>query len=89
MDISSYIHVARYGIETAILVSTPVLLCGLIAGVGVSVFQAATQINDAALAFLPKILATVLSLVVFGGWMMSRMAAFATYAFNQIPMVTQ
>ena len=89
MNVDDFIRVASFGVQTAMLVSAPVLVFGLIAGVSVSVMQAATQINDAALAFIPKIAAAVLALVVFGPWMISRMVAFATFALNQIPNVTQ
>lgn len=88
MDLDDFIRVASFGVQTAMLVSAPVLLCGLAAGVIVSIIQAATQINDAALAFIPKIAAAVGALVVFGPWMISQMVAFAVYAFNQIPQVT-
>ncbi len=88
MDIDDFIRVASFGIETAMLVSAPVLLLGLAAGVLVSIFQAATQINDQALAFIPKIAASVFALGFFGPWMIAKMAAFATFAFNQIPNVT-
>ena len=88
-NIDQFVQVASYGVETAMLVSAPVLVLALAAGVAVSIFQAATQINDAALAFIPKIAATVVALVVFGPWMMSRMATFANFALNQIPQVTQ
>ena len=84
MDIEAYSRVASLGIQTAMMVSAPVLICGLIAGVMVSVFQAATQINDAALAFIPKIAAAVGALVVFGPWMSSKLTAFALFSFNQI-----
>jgi flagellar biosynthesis protein FliQ len=89
MDIDSFIEVTKYGIETAMMVSAPVLLLALAAGVLVSIVQAATQINDSALAFIPKIAATVGALVIFGPWMMAKMATFANYALNQIPIVTQ
>lgn len=88
MDVQSIIQVAGHGLETALMVSAPVLGFGLVAGVSVSIIQAATQINDAALAFIPKILAAVVALSVFGPWMMGKMADFTTYAFNQIPNVT-
>lgn len=88
MQLEDFLHISQFGIETALLVSAPVLLLGLCAGLAVSIFQAATQINDAALAFIPKILATVAALAFFGPWMISQMATFATYAFNQIPAVT-
>lgn len=87
MEIEKYLEVAQYGIQTAMMVSAPVLLSGLVAGVSVSIFQAATQINDAALAFIPKIGATVLSLIIFGNWMGSKLTNFAIFAFNQIANV--
>ncbi|HQH27357.1 MAG TPA: flagellar biosynthetic protein FliQ [Oligoflexia bacterium] len=88
MTLESLLQVASFGMETAIMVSAPVLLCGLTAGVLVSVFQAATQINDAALAFIPKIAAVVLSLMIFGPWMISRMVSFSIWTLSQIPAVT-
>lgn len=89
MTLDGLLEVTRFGVETAMMVSAPVLLMGLAAGVAVSIIQAATQINDAALSFIPKMAASVLALVVFGPWMISRMAAFAVYALNQIPNVSQ
>ncbi len=88
MQLENFLEISRYGVETAIAVSAPVLLMGLAAGVMVSIMQAATQINDAALAFIPKIVAVVASLIFFGPWMISRMAAFATFALNAIPQVS-
>ena len=89
MQLEDFLHVSEYGIQTAMIVSAPVLLGGLAAGIAVSIFQAATQINDSALAFIPKIAATIVALLFFGPWMISRMAAFATFAFDQIPHVIQ
>lgn len=88
MELDDFIRVVSLGIETAMLVSAPVLLFGLCAGVLVSIFQAATQINDAALAFIPKIAASVAALVIFGPWMISRMVAFTLFALNQISNVS-
>lgn len=88
MQIDAFLQIARQGVETAVLVSSPVLLSGLAAGVLVSVFQAATQISDASLAFIPKIMAVVASLIIFGPWMITKMAAFSTFAFNQIPLIS-
>ena len=89
MTLEQFLNISQYGIQTAMLVSAPPLFLGLAAGISVSILQAATQINDAALAFIPKIVATVIALVVFGPWMISEMASFATYALTQIPNVTQ
>ena len=89
MQVDNFAQVANFGIQTAMMVSAPVLICGLAAGVMVSIVQAATQINDAALAFIPKIAAAIGALIVFGPWMTSKMMYFATYAFEQIAYVNQ
>jgi flagellar biosynthetic protein FliQ len=89
MTIEDFLHVSQIGVETAMMVSAPILIAGLTAGVLVSVVQAATQINDASLAFIPKILAVMFSLMFFGPWMISQMVTFSSFAFNQIPNVTQ
>ena len=88
MNLEEFLGIASLGVETAMIVSAPVLIFGLVAGVAVSVLQAATQINDAALAFIPKIVATVIALALFGSWMISKMAMFASFALNHIPQVT-
>lgn len=88
MNLDDFIHIAEMGIQTAIVVSAPVLLMGLVAGLLVSIVQAATQISDSSLAFIPKILAVMGALMFFGPWMVSQMAQYATYTLNQIPNVT-
>ncbi len=87
MDLEFFLRVASYGVQTAMMVSAPVLGFGLVAGVGVSIMQAATQINDAALAFIPKIVAAVVSLLIFGPWMIAELVTFATFSFNSISQV--
>ncbi len=89
MTVDHLLDVASFGIQTSMMVSAPVLLCGLVAGVFVSIVQAATQINDASLAFIPKVGACVGSLIVFGHWMLSKMVAFTVYAIEQIPHVVK
>lgn len=85
MEIDTFIKLGRAAIETAVLISLPILGLGLIAGLAVSIFQAATQINDSALAFLPKIGAAIIGIILFGHFMITRMAAFTTWVFGQIP----
>lgn len=85
MEVDDFLRLAQVSIETAILVSAPVLVLGLVAGFAVSIFQAATQINDSSLAFIPKIGAAVLGLVLFGHFMINRIAAFTAWVFGQIP----
>lgn len=85
MGSDDYLRLAQLGIETSVLVAGPILALGLFAGLAVSIFQAATQINDASLAFIPKIAATIVGLMVFGHFMISRIAAFTTWVYGQIP----
>ena len=84
MDVDMYLKLAQAGIEVAVLVSAPILLLGLAAGLFVSIFQAATQINDSSLAFIPKIAAAVAGLVFFGHFMLNRIATFTTWTFSLI-----
>lgn len=85
MGIDDFLRFGQVSLETAMLVAAPILVLGLVAGLAVSIFQAATQINDAALAFIPKIGATIVGLLVFGHFMLSRIAGFATWVYSQIP----
>jgi len=89
MDIDDFLHLTQLAIQTAVLVSAPILGLGLIAGLAVSIFQAATQISDAALAFIPKIGAAVIGLLLFGHFMVSRIASFTVWLYTQIPTLIQ
>ena len=88
MDIDQYLNLGRIAIQTAVLVSAPILVFGLVAGLAVSIFQAATQISDAALAFIPKIAATVIGLVIFGHFMIGRIASFTVWVYGQIALIS-
>lgn len=87
MNLQDFSQAAQYGIETAIWVTAPSLLLGLAVGFAVSIFQAATQINDQALAFIPKIGALVLGLIVFGPFMLSRLMEFTVWTFTRIASI--
>lgn len=87
MLIDEFLRFGQVGIETAMLVAAPILVLGLAAGLTVSILQAATQINDAALAFIPKIGAAVAGLMIFGHFMVNRIAGFTEWVYGQIPNV--
>jgi flagellar biosynthetic protein FliQ len=72
-------------IKTAILLSAPMLLSGLVVGLMVSVFQAATQINEMTMTFIPKMLAVAIALIVFFPWMIQIMLDMITQLFANIP----
>ena len=71
-------------LKTAMLLSAPLLICALVVGLLVSVFQAVTQINEATLAFIPKIITVALVLVICAPWMMDLMTKFTTSLFENI-----
>ena len=77
---------AQEAIKTTILVSLPVLLIGLAVGLVISIFQAVTQIHEMTLTFVPKILAILLGLLVFGSWMLELLTRFTINTIEQIPL---
>lgn len=70
---------------TAILLSAPLIAVTTLVGLGVSVLQVVTQIQESALTFVPKLIAAALVLLVLGGWMMMTLAQFATRLIGNIP----
>lgn len=84
MNVDDYLRLGQIAIETALYTCAPILIFGLIAGFLVSIFQAATQINDPALAFIPKIGAAIVGMLLFGHFMISRIAGFTVYVISQI-----
>ena len=79
------VSLLKHALWIAVVLSTPMLLFGLVAGLVVSVFQAVTQIHEMTLTFIPKILAVVLSLFLFLPWMLSQMVRYTTELFGRIP----
>ncbi|MBF7042551.1 flagellar biosynthesis protein FliQ [Campylobacter volucris] len=76
------------GVQTfkiTLMLSLPMLLAGLIAGLIISIFQAVTQINEATLSFVPKILLVVVVIVFLMPWMISSMMDFTINMINHIP----
>jgi flagellar biosynthetic protein FliQ len=84
MTPDDFLRLGQISIETAIYTCAPILIFGMIAGFLVSVFQAATQISDPALAFIPKIGAAITGMILFGHFMMNRIAGFTIYVISQI-----
>ena len=70
-----------------LMVSMPILLMVLVVGLVVSVFQAITQINEASLSFVPKLLAAVGVLIFAGPWMLSTMVDYIRRTFESIPIL--
>ena len=74
-------------IGLTLLVSAPLLLVALVVGLVISIFQAATQINEATLSFIPKLIAVFVALVVAGPWMLAQLVAFIRELFASIPQL--
>lgn len=73
-------------IKTAITLASPMLAVGLIVGILVSIFQAATQINEMTLVFVPKMLGVAAALLVFFPWMLRVINDFTYNMFVNLPM---
>ena len=84
MNIDDYMRLSQAGIETAVLVAAPVLVLGLIAGLAVSIFQAATQIQETTVSFVPKVLAMGAALSAAGPWCLDKLVVFMTHVMEEI-----
>lgn len=84
MDESIVIELGQQAMYTILLLSAPMLGIGLLVGLAVSIFQATTQIQEATLAFIPKIFAILAAIVLFGPWMLSVIIDFTTDLFVNI-----
>lgn len=87
MNQGEILDFARQAIGTACLVTFPILMLSLVVGVAVSVVQAMTQIQEATLSFVPKILVVVLALIVLGPWMLGTMVNFTQNLFRSLPQM--
>lgn len=78
------ISIAEKAVYITLLISGPALGLALVVGLAVSIFQATTQIQEQTLAFIPKIVAVLIGLVVFGPWMLSTILSFTTELFSNL-----
>lgn len=87
MNSQAVLAISQNALETAILVSAPLLLTALAIGLVVSILQAATQINEATLSFIPKLLGVFAATVVAGPWMIQVLVEYMQRTFSSIPHV--
>jgi len=87
MTPETVIHIGRKAVETILLTSAPMLLAALVVGLFISIFQAATQINEQTMTFIPKIVAVFLTLLIFGPWIIELLITFTTGIITQIATV--
>ncbi len=79
------IDIVRQGLMTVVMAAAPPLIMGLSVGLIVSIFQAVTSIQEATLAFVPKILAVLISILVFGPFIMNTINSLFINLYNNIP----
>jgi flagellar biosynthesis protein FliQ len=82
---ASVLGLGRQAIFVALVVCAAPLLCGLVTGLVISVFQAVTQIQEQTLAFIPKILVVALAMMLFGPFMLAMLTDFTAHVFMNIP----
>lgn len=85
MTPESVMSIGRQAMEVTLMVSAPMLLVALVVGLVVSIFQAATQINESTLSFIPKLIGIFIALVVAGPWMLTIMLDYMRQLFSGIP----
>ena len=87
MDSATVVDLARQALWMTMLISAPLLGVGLVVGLLVGIFQAATSINEQTLSFIPKILAVGLTMSIAGGWMINTMVDYTKNVFTRIPQL--
>jgi flagellar biosynthetic protein FliQ len=78
------VQLARRSFEATLMLAAPLLIASLIIGLLISIFQAVTSINEATLAFAPKIIAVMVAMIIFFPWMMSYMSDFTREIYSFI-----
>lgn len=85
MTPTAVIELGRQAVEVTLMVSAPLFLAALVTGLIISIFQAATQINEMTLSFVPKLVAIFVTLVLAGPWMITLLTDFMQRMFTAIP----
>ena len=87
MSPEQVIHVGRQAVETVLLTAAPMLIAAMVIGLLISIFQAATQINEQTMTFIPKIVAVFVTLLIFGPWIIELLVTFTTGILEQIATI--
>jgi len=85
MTPESVMSMTHLALKTAVFLAGPLLLVTLVVGLLISIFQAATQINEMTLSFIPKLLAVGITLAAIGPWLINTMVDYVRHVFAQIP----
>ncbi len=85
MTPESIMSIGQHALEVTVMLAAPLLLSALAVGLLVSMFQAATQINEVTLSFIPKLMILVVALMVAGSWMLRLIIGYTRQLFESIP----
>jgi flagellar biosynthetic protein FliQ len=85
MESDLVMELAKDAVMLTLLLSAPILLVSLVVGLVIAMFQAATQINEMTLSFVPKLLAIAVVLIWAGPWMLRLITEFTTHLVERIP----
>ncbi len=85
MTPSTVVEIGRQAVEVMLLISAPLFIAALATGLLISIFQAATQINEATLSFVPKLIVVFVTLIVAGPWMLTVLTDFVQRLYGSIP----
>ena len=80
-------NIGRQAVEMTLILSGPMLLAALVIGLIVSIFQAATQINEQTLSFIPKLIGSFIVMILAGPWMLQMMVDYIRRLFENIPQL--
>ncbi|MDD2740862.1 MAG: flagellar biosynthesis protein FliQ [Rhodocyclaceae bacterium] len=80
-------EIGRQAVEVTLILAAPMLLTALAVGLIISIFQAATQINEATLQFVPKLVAMFVVMIFFGPWMLEYVMDYIQRLFGSIPQL--
>ena len=89
MNVDLAVNLAMEMFKITIIVSTPVILLIFIVGLIISIFQAATQINEMTITFVPKIVAAVIGLMIFGSWMTTKLVDYTRHVLEMIVQIVK
>ena len=87
MTPTTVIEIGRQAVEVTLLVSAPLFIAALVTGLLISIFQAATQINEATLSFVPKLIVVFLTMIVAGPWMITLLTDYMRRLYGSIPNI--
>ena len=89
MNQADAIDIVQAPIWTVVVASGPAVAAAMAVGIVIALLQALTQVQEMTLTFVPKLLAVILALALFGPWMLSTLIHFMTYTYNHMPPVVK